>query len=67
MMSTFLLPVISIPTKINTVNDILIDHIFTNEFNPDLIPGNFIEDISDHLPYTGNLNKVDHEFFFWIY
>ena len=50
MMSSFLLPVISIPTKINTVNDTLIDNIFTNEFNPDLISGNFTEDISDHLP-----------------
>ena len=45
MMSSFLLPVISIPTKINIVNDTLIDNIFTNEFNPDLISGNFIEDI----------------------
>ena len=50
MMSSFLLPVISIPTKINTVNDTLIDNIFTNGFNPDLISGNFTQDISDHLP-----------------
>ena len=49
MMSSFLLPVISIPTKIYTVNDTLIDNIFTNEFNPDFISGNFT-DISDHLP-----------------
>ena len=41
MMSNFLLPVISIPTKINTVNDTLIDNIFTNEFNPDLISGTY--------------------------
>ena len=46
-MSNFLLPVISIHTKINTVNDTLIDNIFTNEFHPDLISGNFTEDISD--------------------
>ena len=50
MMSNFLLPVISIPMKIHTVNDTLIDNIVTNEFNPDLISGNFTEDISDHLP-----------------
>ena len=50
MMSNFLLPVISFPTKINIVNDTLIDNIFTNEFCPDLISGNFTEDISDHLP-----------------
>ena len=37
-MSNFLLPVISIPTKINTVNDTLIDNIFINEFNPDHLP-----------------------------
>ena len=49
IMPSFLLPVISIPTEINTVNDPLIDNIFTNEFNPDLISGNFIDDISDHL------------------
>ena len=70
MMSSFLLPVISIPTKINTVNDTLIDNIFTNEFNPDLISGNFTEDISDHLPsfliIPKNIKKKlpkDHNFF----
>ena len=46
-MSNFLLPVISIPTEINTVNDALIDNIFTNEFHPDLISCNLTEDISD--------------------
>ena len=35
MMLNFLLPVISIPTEINIVNDTLIDNIFTNEFSPD--------------------------------
>ena len=50
MTSNFLLPVITIPTKINTVNDTLIDNIFTNQFNPDLYSGNFTTGISDHLP-----------------
>ena len=50
MTSNFLLPVITIPTKINTVNDTLIDNIFTNQVNPDLISGNFTTGISDHLP-----------------
>ena len=50
MMLNFLLPVISIPTKIYTVKDTLIDNIFKNEFSPYLISGNFTEDISDHLP-----------------
>ena len=50
MMSNLLLPAVTIPTKINTVNDTLIDNIFSNNFNPDMISGNFSIDISDHLP-----------------
>ena len=48
--SNFLLPMISLPTKINTVNDTLIDNIFTNQFVPDTISGNITVGISDHLP-----------------
>ena len=48
--SNFLLPMISLPTKINTVNDTLIDNIFTNQFVPDTISGNITVSISDHLP-----------------
>ena len=48
--SNFLLPMISLPTKINTVNDTLIDNIFTNQFLPDTISGNITVGISDHLP-----------------
>ena len=40
---------ISLPTKINTVNDTLIDNIFTNQFVPDTISGNITVGISDHL------------------
>ena len=40
MTSNFLLPVITLPTKINTSNDTLIDNIFTNQINPDIISGN---------------------------
>ena len=51
MTSNFLLPTISLPTKINTSNDTLIDNIFTNKFNPDIISGNLTFNISDgHLP-----------------
>ena len=50
MMSNLLLPAITIPTKMNTVNDILIDNIFSNNFNSDMISVNFVIDISDHLP-----------------
>ena len=51
MTSNFLLPTILLPTKINTSNDTLIDNIFTNQFNPDIISGNLTFNISDgHLP-----------------
>ena len=51
MMSNFLLPVITIPTKINRGNHTLIDNIFTNNLNPDTKSGNFEINLSDgHLP-----------------
>ena len=48
--SNLLIPVISLPTKINSKNTTLIDNIFTNQFNPDTISGNWTVNISDHLP-----------------
>ena len=51
MCSNHLLPSISLPTKINTNTNTLIDNIFTNTFNPDTISGNLTLNISDgHLP-----------------
>ena len=51
MMSNFLLPVITIPTKINRDNNTLIDNIFTNHLNPDTVSGNLTLNLSDgHLP-----------------
>ena len=50
MMSNLLFPVVTIPTKINTVNDTLIDNIFTHHLNPEMVSGNFSIEISDHLP-----------------
>ena len=50
MTSNFLLPLITLPTKINTFKDTLIDNIFTNQFNPDFKTGNITIGISDHLP-----------------
>ena len=51
MMSNFLLPVITIPTKINRGHHTLIDNIFTNHLNPDTKSGNFQISLSDgHLP-----------------
>ena len=50
MTSNFLLPIITLHTKINTLNDTLIDNIFTNQYNPDMISGNITVGISDHIP-----------------
>ena len=45
------LPTISLPTKINTGNDTLVDNIYSNIFNPDIISGNITFNVSDgHLP-----------------
>ena len=49
-MSNLLLPAVTIPTKMDTVNDTLIGNIFSNNSNPDMISGNFSIDISHHLP-----------------
>ena len=49
MTSNFLLPTISLPTKINKKHDTLIDNIFSNKFNPDILTGNLTVEISDHL------------------
>ena len=51
MMSNFLLPVITVPTKINRGSHTLIDNIFTNNLNPDIKSGNLGINLSDgHLP-----------------
>ena len=58
--SNLLLPIISLPTKINNTNNTLIDNIFSNQFNPDTISGNLTVNISDHLPsfmITPRLNQ----------
>ena len=51
MMSNFLLPVITLPTKINRGVNTLIDNIFTNHLHPDTKSGNLEVNLSDgHLP-----------------
>ena len=51
MTSNLLVPLILIPTKINTKNDTLIENIFTNQFNSQTITGNLTVNFSDgHLP-----------------
>ena len=49
-MSNFFLPLITIPTKINSGTNTLIDNIFTNHLHPDMKSGNLSIKISDHLP-----------------
>ena len=49
MISSQLLPTISLPTKLNTHHDTLIDNIFTNIYNPDMSSGNFTYQLSDHF------------------
>ena len=50
MMSHKLQPAITIPTKINPKKSTIIDNIFTNQTNPDMLSGNLTLAISDHLP-----------------
>ena len=51
------MPAVVIPTKINT----LIDNIFTNQINPDMISGNLTTAISDHLPSFLILPKTNYQ------
>ena len=51
MTSNLLVPLILVPTKINSKNDTLIDNIFTNQFNSETVSGNLTVNFSDgHLP-----------------
>ena len=51
MTSNLLVPLISVPTKINTKNDTLIDNIFSNQLNSETVTGNLAVNFSDgHLP-----------------
>ena len=50
MMSSYLLPTITLPTRINSRSNTVIDNIFTNQYHPDMKTGNLLIGISDHLP-----------------
>ena len=51
MLSNFLLPTITKPTKVNRKSTTLIDNIFTNNIHPDSISGNLCINLSDgHMP-----------------
>ena len=55
MMSSFQLPVFTLPTKINPKKHI--DNIFTNQRHPDMKSGNLSISISDHLPSFFSIPK----------
>ena len=48
--NNFLLPAISLPTRVTYDTSTLIDNIFSNSVNPDTRNGNISINISDHLP-----------------
>ena len=49
--SNLIVPLITIPTKINTKNDTLIHNIFSNFLQPGIVSGNSTVNFSDgHLP-----------------
>ena len=50
MMANFLMPVITLPTKLNAKRHSIIDNIFTNQIHPDMKSGNLSIGISDHIP-----------------
>ena len=60
MTTNFLLPTITIPTRINPRNNSLIDNIFSSVVNPELKSGNLTVGISDHLPSFFVIPKSNH-------
>ena len=48
--SNSFIPLILQPTRITSHSNTLIDNIFSNVIDPDLISGNLTATISDHLP-----------------
>ena len=63
-MSNFLIPVITLPTKINRGKNSLIYNIFTNHLHPDTSSGNLAINLSDgHLPSFVILPKQNQNHF----
>ena len=50
MTSNTLYPLISKPTRITSSSATLIDNIFTNNLEYNMVSGIFYADLSDHLP-----------------
>ena len=49
LVSNSFIPAILQPTRITSHPDTLVDNIFSNAIDPDIMPGNLIATISDHL------------------
>ena len=56
--SYFFLPYILQPTRITERSATLIDYIFANSYSMDAISGNFVLDISDHLPQFSIVDDI---------
>ena len=69
MFSMSLFPLINQPTRITSQCHSIIDNIYTNSINEDIINGVIIADISDHFPIFSILQKdikIKEKFFFFI-
>ena len=61
MFSMSLFPLINKPTRITNQCHSIIDNIYTNSINEDIISGVIIADISDHFPIFSILLKDIHK------
>ena len=61
LLSNFVMPTISLPTRITTHSETLIDNIIVSHHNGKLFTGNLIAGISDHLPQFLIFDEPIHE------
>ena len=64
--SNSFIPLILQPTRITSHSNTLIDNIFSNVIDPDIIPGNLTATNSDHLPQFAIIPNMFGFFFFLI-
>ena len=58
LVSNSFIPLILQPTRITGHSNTLIDNIFSNAIDPDIISGNLTATISDHLPQFSTIPKM---------
>ena len=56
--SNSFIPLILQPTRITSYSNTLIDNIFSNIIDPDIISGNLTATISDHLPQFAIIHNI---------